>query len=61
VSAADEVAATGEEIVVTKHGRAVAHVPAASAPMRLLGSVTFNVSDEELLQPLDIGWDAISA
>lgn len=54
----DEVAATGEEIVVTKRGRAVARVSAATEPESLRGSVTFNVSDEELIEPLDIEWDA---
>lgn len=54
----DEVAATGEEIVVTKRGRAVARVSAATQPQSLRGSVTFNVSDEELIEPLDIAWDA---
>jgi prevent-host-death family protein len=56
----DEVAATGEEIVVTKRGRAVARVSAATEPKSLLDSVTFNVSDEELIEPLDIEWDAAS-
>jgi prevent-host-death family protein len=54
----DEVAATGEEIVVTKHGRAVARVSAATRPRSLRGSVTFNVPDEELIAPLGIEWDA---
>jgi prevent-host-death family protein len=55
----DEVAATGEEIVITKHGRPVAQLSAASEPTSLRGSVTFNVSDEQLAEePLDIEWDA---
>jgi prevent-host-death family protein len=54
----DEVSATGEEIVVTKRGRAVARVVAAAAPAGLLGSVTFNVDDEELAKPLGERWDA---
>jgi len=54
----DEVAATGEEIVVTKRGQAVVRVSAATDPKSLLGSVKFNVSDEELIEPLDIEWDA---
>jgi prevent-host-death family protein len=53
----DEVAATGEEIVVTKRGRAVARVLAAGEPASLRGSVSFNVSDEELTRPLDVAWD----
>jgi len=56
----DEVAATGEEIVVTKRGRAVARVSAVTEPESLRGSVTFNVSDEELIEPLDIEWDALA-
>ena len=54
----DEVAATGEEIVVTKRGRAVARVLAATEPAGLRGSVAFNVPDDELMRPLDIEWDA---
>jgi prevent-host-death family protein len=54
----DEVAATGEEIVVTKRGRAVARVVSAETPSSLRGSVSFNVSDEELIEPLDADWDA---
>jgi prevent-host-death family protein len=57
----DEVAATGEEIVITKHGRAVARVSAASMPPSLRGSVTFNVTDEELIEPLDVEWNAVKA
>ncbi len=56
----DEVAATGEELVVTKHGRAVARVSAAAQPQGLRGSVTFNASDEELIAPLAVAWDAAS-
>ncbi|HEY2570787.1 MAG TPA: type II toxin-antitoxin system Phd/YefM family antitoxin [Solirubrobacteraceae bacterium] len=54
----DEVAATGEEVVVTKRGRAVARVSPATEPESLRGSATFNVSDEDLVEPLDIAWDA---
>jgi prevent-host-death family protein len=55
----DEVAATGEEIVVTKRGHAVARVLAASEPDGLRGSVAFNVSDEDLMKPLDVEWDLL--
>jgi prevent-host-death family protein len=54
----DDVAATGEEIVVTKRGRAVARVSPVTEPESLRDSVTFNVPDEELLAPLGIGWNA---
>jgi prevent-host-death family protein len=53
----DEVAATGETIVVTKRGRAVAKVAPVVEPPSLLGSVTYNVSEEELLAPIDDPWD----
>ena len=48
----DEVAATGEQIVVTKRGRPVARVVAVDEPDGLEGSVRFNVSDDELIAPL---------
>jgi prevent-host-death family protein len=54
----DQVAATGEEIVVTKRGQAVARVSPVTEPKSLRGSITFNVSDEELLEPLDVEWNA---
>ncbi|HEY7960648.1 MAG TPA: type II toxin-antitoxin system Phd/YefM family antitoxin [Solirubrobacteraceae bacterium] len=57
----DEVAATGEEIVITKRGRAVARVLAADEPAGLLGSVSFEVPDDELVQSLDIEWDATAS
>ncbi len=54
----DEVADTGESLVVTKHGRAVARVSPVHAPASLRGSVTFNVPDEELIAPIPVHWDA---
>lgn len=54
----DEVADTGEEIVITKRGRAVARVIAATAPPGLRDSVRFNDSDDELVKPVDIEWSA---
>jgi prevent-host-death family protein len=53
----DDVARGGEEIVVTKRGRPVARVVAIQAPPQLEGSVTFHVSDEQLIAPLDVAWD----
>ena len=53
----DEVAATGETIVITKRGRAVAQVVPVSEPPSLLGSVTYLVSEEELIAPFDDLWD----
>ncbi len=54
----DEVAATGEEIVVTKRGRPVARIVAMKQPVGLHGSVTYNVSDDELIAALDDRWEA---
>jgi prevent-host-death family protein len=55
----DEVAETGETLVVTKHGKPVACVKPVEPPPSLEGSVTFLVSDDELIAPLDVEWDAI--
>lgn len=54
----DEVAETGESLVVTKRGRAVAQVAPVQALTSLRGSVTFKVSDKELIGPLPEHWDA---
>jgi prevent-host-death family protein len=55
----DRVAQSGEELVVTKHKRAVVRVVPAAAPVSLRGSVRYLVSDEELIAPLDERWAAI--
>ena len=54
----DRVARTHEELIVTKHGRPVARLVAlASRPARnLRGSIR---SDEDLLNPLAMQWDAL--
>jgi prevent-host-death family protein len=57
----DEVAATGDEILVTKHGRPVARVVAIIPPESLTGSVTQLVSDDELIAPLGEVWNAEQA
>jgi prevent-host-death family protein len=54
----DEVAETGETLVITKRGHPVARVAPVQAPASLRGSVTFKVSDEELLAPLPEHWNA---
>jgi prevent-host-death family protein len=54
----DDVALTGEELVVTKRGRPVARVLPIADPQQLEGSVTFLVPDDELIAPLDVAWDA---
>jgi prevent-host-death family protein len=53
----DEVSQTGETIVVTKRGKPVAKVEPVEEPPSLKGSVTFLVSDEELLQPILEPWN----
>lgn len=60
LSLLDDVALTGEEIVVTKRGRPVARLVAIDEPKPLAGSISFHVSDDELLAPLDDAWDAES-
>jgi prevent-host-death family protein len=53
----DEVASTGETIIVTKRGRPVARLLPAREPSSLLGSVTYNVSEEELIYAPFDEWD----
>lgn len=54
----DEVAETGQELVITKRGKPVARVAPVERPASLRGSVTYNVSDEELIAPLGETWNA---
>ena len=54
----DEVAETGETIVVTKRGKPVAKVEPVEEPPSLKGSVVYLVSDEELIAPIDEVWNA---
>ena len=53
-----EVAETGEELVVTKRGTPIARVVPVGEPPTLRGSVTYLVPDEELIAPVDEVWDA---
>ena len=53
----DEVAESGEAIVITKRGKPVARVAPLEPPKSLIGSVTYLVSDEELIAPLWENWD----
>jgi prevent-host-death family protein len=55
-----EVADTGEEIIVTKRGRPVARLVPVLEPPTLLGSITYLVSDEELIAPTGDRWEAES-
>ena len=54
----DRVAQSGQPLVVTKHKRPVVRVMPAEPAPSLRGSVTFLVSDEELMAPLEEHWDA---
>lgn len=53
----DQVASTGEEIVVTKRGRPVAKLVPIDDGVALVGSVTFHGSDDELFS-IGESWDA---
>jgi prevent-host-death family protein len=57
----DEVAATGEEIVITKRGKPIAKLGALSKPAPLLGSVRFLVSPADLVGPTGETWEAESS
>lgn len=54
----DEVAETGQELVITKRGRAVARVTPVEEAPSLRGSVKFLVPDEKLIAPLGEVWNA---
>jgi prevent-host-death family protein len=45
----DEVASTGETLIVTKRGKPVARVVPAEEPRSLVGTVTYHISDEEFV------------
>jgi len=53
----DEVAETGETIVVTKRGKPVAKLEPVDEPPSLKGSVIYLVDDEELLFSTGEVWD----
>lgn len=55
----DDVAESGAEITVTKRGKPVAKVvPVDADHDSVLTSVTQLVSDEELMAPIDVVWEA---
>jgi prevent-host-death family protein len=54
----DDVEETGEPVIVTKHGRAVARIVPMASPAALGGSVAFHVDDDELLAPVADTWSA---
>lgn len=53
----DEVAESGETLVITKHGRPVARVEPPLRPDDLRGSIKFNISDDELVNFSMGPWD----
>lgn len=53
----DDVAARGETLLVTKRGKPVARVVPIEPPPSLRGTVTYFVSDDELLAPLWEDWE----
>jgi prevent-host-death family protein len=53
----DEVAETGETLIVTKHGRPVARVEPPLRPDDLRGSGKINMTDEELIYFSMGPWD----
>jgi prevent-host-death family protein len=53
----DEVAETGETIVVTKRGKPVAKLEPVEEPPSLAGSVIYLVDDDELLFSTGEIWD----
>ena len=53
----DEVAETGEPLVITKHGRAVARLEPPVRAADLRGSAKLDLSDEELIAASMGAWD----
>jgi len=54
----EEIAQTGEELVITKRGRPLARVVSVRQAAGLAGSIDYLGSDDELLAPIDQGWEA---
>jgi len=54
----DDVAETGETIIVTKRGKPVAKIEPIDEPPSLKGSVIYLVDDDELLFSTGETWDA---
>ena len=56
----DDVAATGEPVVVTKHGRPVSRLePYRKRPTTLFGSLAgAMILTADIIDPLDVEWEA---
>jgi prevent-host-death family protein len=57
----DDVRDTGQSIVVTKRGKPIARLSRVDEPSSLRGTVTYLVDEVELLEPIDIAWNADGA
>jgi hypothetical protein len=55
---AKDVAQTGRKLIVTRHGSPLVEVTPVVPPRSLIGSVTYLCSDEELMTPIDVKWNA---
>ena len=57
----DEVAATGEPVVITKYGVPVAQlVPAVRKPETMLGALKGSITIlGDIIAPIDVEWDAL--
>ena len=56
----DEIAESGEEIVITKHGRAVAKLtPCEPEPVNWFGrDRDIIIMHDDLIEPVDVEWEA---
>ena len=54
----DVVATTDEEIIITKHGRAIARLVAIVPEYKSLVGSVFYADDDALLSPTGDAWDA---
>ena len=54
----DEVERGETTIVLTRNGVPIARVVPFASPAPLTGSVEFLVDDDQLLEPVDVGWEA---
>ena len=53
-----DVAKTGRKLIVTRYGKPLVEIAPVNAPRSLVGSVTYLCSDEELMSPQPIEWNA---
>ena len=57
----DEVQQTGQEVIITKHGKPVARlVPVAGRPPSLFGCMKGSVEIlGDIIEPVDVEWEAM--